>query len=299
MNNSMKIHFASFSAGNEQYRLAAKRIKNEALNSKYFDEIHVCDESSTYPILKNHLQSNSEILKYKGFGYWSWKPHLILDIFEKASEGDVICYADSGCQISPIGFEKFKKNISICKKFKSLFFHMPNILEKNYNKYKLLKYFNSENDAALLQSFQIQAGYFYIEVCNENLLFIKKWAELSKLNNFSLIDDSESYGCDDSFIAHRHDQSILSILVKKAKLITHPHEDSFKAKEYYINSPIMLYPIHTLRTKHGKQRHALAFKYSNKKMIYSKNYYYKYTNKLFYFIQMIIMSIPFVRRIYN
>ena len=192
----MKIHFASFSAGNEKFRFAARRINKEARECKYFDEIHVCDESTNYPILKNFIDSNKFILNERGYGFWAWKPHLILDIFNKAKLGDVICYADSGCQISNSAAEKFKENINICKKNKSLFYHMPNILERNYTKYKLLEYFDAVNDPEIFNTPQIQATYFYIEVCDENLEIIKKWAEISKLDNYCYINDSNSYGKD-------------------------------------------------------------------------------------------------------
>jgi hypothetical protein len=287
----MKIHFVSFSAGNEQFKMAAKRIYKEAKECKYFDEIHVCDENTSYPILGNFLNSNKYILNNRGFGFWAWKPHLILDVFNKASNGDVICYADSGCQISPVAFEKFKENIFICKRNKSLFYHMPNIQEKNYTKYKLLEYFDSVNDCQLSNSPQIQATYFYIEVCSENLELIKKWAKISKLNFFSLINDSDSYGIDNTFIEHRHDQSILSLLVKKAEIQTYKSEDNFNIKDYYINSPIMLYPIHTLRTRNGNKKHALVFKFSNEKIMQSQNYFIKHMNGLFFIFQMRIKKL--------
>jgi hypothetical protein len=295
----MKIHFASFSGGSENFRSAARRIEKEAIESNFFDEVHVCDEKTDYPVLKYFLILNKNIFRNRGFGFWSWKPHLILDIFKKASIGDVICYADSGCQISSLATEKFKENIHLCKRNKSLFFHMPNILEKHYTKYKLLKYFDCENDQLLLCSPQIQATYFYLEVCFENLMLIQNWARLSISNNFSYIDDTDSYGYDNTFKEHRHDQSILSILVKRANLKTFPHEDSFMAHEYYINSPIMLYPIHSLRERQGKKMHKLAFKYSNKNFINPKNIFYKCIGDLFYFLQMTIRKIPLLRRVYN
>ena len=294
----MLIHFISFSAGNEKLRMAGKRIQKEASESNYFDEIHVCDEQTHYPVLKNFLESNDFILKSRGFGYWAWKPHLILDVFNKAKNGDVICYADAGCQISSVALDKFNENILICKRNKSLFYHMPKILEKYYTKYKLLEYFDYNNEQEILKAPQVQATYFYLEVCAENLELVKKWAKISKLENFSYIDDSDSYGFDNTFIEHRHDQSILSLLVKETELKTYPTEDNFNLSDYYINSPIMLYPIHTLRNRTGTQKYQLAFKYSSKK-IQSKSFIFKFINALFYLFQKIINRMQFLRNIFE
>lgn len=293
----MKIHFVSFAAGTTQFREAARRIKKEANESRYFDEIHVFDEYDTLPILKKYLETNSNILKKRGYGYWAWKPYLILDIFNKASIGDIICYADSGCQISTEAYNKFKENIKICKKNKTLFYNLPGILEKNYTKYKLFEYFKCEDREEYINTPQIQATYFYLEVCNENLTLVKKWAEICTINNFTFSDDSDSIGIDNTFIEHRHDQSILSLLVKKLKIKTYPHEDNFEEEEYYINSKIMLFPVHSLRNRGGTIKHIHAFKYSNKKIINSNKLIYKILNIIFHLFDKKIKKFFNVMRI--
>ena len=32
-----------------------------------------------------------------GYAYWSWKPYLINQLFEKMQYGDSLCYFDGGC----------------------------------------------------------------------------------------------------------------------------------------------------------------------------------------------------------
>jgi hypothetical protein len=172
---------------------------------------------------------------------------------------------------------------------------MPKILEKHYTKYKLIEYLDCKNNLELLNSPQIQATYFYLEVCAENLELVKRWAEISKINNFSYVDDSHLYGYDNTFIDHRHDQSILSILVKKAELKTYITEDNFKHSEYYINSQIMLYPIHTLRNRNGIKKYDMAFKYSRKNLIKSQSKIFKYMNFFLYVFQKIINRMQYLR----
>ena len=35
----------------------------------------------------------------EGAGYWLWKPRIILDALERATEGDLVVYADSGSDL--------------------------------------------------------------------------------------------------------------------------------------------------------------------------------------------------------
>lgn len=267
----MKIHFTSFAGGNGDYRASAMRIRSEAYNCGYFDEIHVCDDETAYPILKMFLSSQGDTLKSRGFGFWSWKPHLLLDVMEMANVGDIICYADSGCQISPLAGDKFEENIRICNKEGSVFFHLLGYPIKHWTKKRMLEYFECLDDINILNTPQIHAGYFYILVSQENKILINTWADVCKAENLAYIDDSESYGVDNTFVEHRHDQSALSILVTKNGMKTRPDDCTFSRYRYYINSPIMLFPVHCVRSRSGTTKYLSVFKNSRKEYIKTRN----------------------------
>ena len=41
----------------------------------------------------------------RGYGYWLWKPYLIMKTLEQMNDNDILVYADCGCEI-----ESNKKN---------------------------------------------------------------------------------------------------------------------------------------------------------------------------------------------
>jgi len=289
----MTIIFTSFAGGNLNYRLAAKRIREEAISSKFFDKVCVYDDLSPSCGLADFIEKNRPMLKMRGYAFWAWKPKLLLDIFDLSKHGDIICYADSGSQISKFGLEIFNKNVTKCRENGALFFHMSEFVEKNWNKRKLIEYLGELENKQITDTPMIQATYFYLEVNIKNYELLKKWAELSVVNNFELINDDDSYGIKGAnFVEHRHDQSILSILVKQQKYLSKEYECHFKNKSYYINSPIMLYPIHSLRNRTGKIRHKSVF-------ACTKANYIKSDNLLIKLINFILFITAFFSKIIN
>jgi hypothetical protein len=94
----MKIHLVTFSNKSwyddtDYYGLSLKRLTESAL--KYgVDEVHSYNEEN--------LPVSEDILNYmlenrrSGFGFYSWKPVVILDTLQKIPDGDVVLYHDVG-----------------------------------------------------------------------------------------------------------------------------------------------------------------------------------------------------------
>ena len=57
----------------------------------------------------------------KGFGYWCWKPDIILNILNKINNDDCLLYLDAGCHLNINGKKRLPKNIEIIKKEKKRF----------------------------------------------------------------------------------------------------------------------------------------------------------------------------------
>ena len=293
----MTIIFTSFAGGNLNYRLAAKRIREEAISSKFFDKVCVYDDLSPSFSLGDFIEKNRHMLKMRGYCFWAWKPILLLDIFDLSNPGDIICYADSGCQISKYGGEIFKKNIAHCRENGSLFFHMSEFVEKNWSKSKLLEYLGAMGNKEVTDTPMIQATYFYLEVNIKNHELLTSWANLTVIDNFKLINDDDSYGIEGAnFVEHRHDQSILSILVKQKKYLSKEYECHYKNKSYYINSPVMLYPIHSLRNRSEKICHRLVFLYSKPKYINSDSFFIRFINNLFFTIAFMFKVLNYYKK---
>ncbi|KKB96874.1 hypothetical protein SZ25_00032 [Candidatus Arcanobacter lacustris] len=152
-------------------------------------------------------QKHSKILdQKKGAGYWLWKPYIILDAMKRLPENSLILYLDGDLQlkkdISPlvelfskydrILFYNFHTNLPYTKKDAYIFMGVDPEIYKNYT--------------------QLEAGYVFIKNNEKNREFVKKWIEYA--SDERIVTDMKSVNGDeyDDFIAHRHEQAILSLL---------------------------------------------------------------------------------------
>ena len=85
-----------------------------------------------------------------------------------------------------------------------------NRLEKCWTKNDLLDYMNCDKNNG-----QIITTAFILKKTPKNIELIKEWYESMCMKSYKLLNDDDSNTINDScFIEHRHDQSILSCLIK-------------------------------------------------------------------------------------
>lgn len=193
-------------------------------------------EYSPKDLDKNFYKDNIEILeKKRGGGYWLWKPYIILNAMKEMNEGDYLFYCDSGAmyinkvQLLVDYLEKSKQSI--------MPFELP-LIEKQWTQkttFKLLKC----NSNRYKDTNQILATYMLIKVNKESVKFIQEYLKYCR-NKDILIDNEldENEDEDYQFIAHRHDQSIFSLLCKKYnyKTFRDPSQYGIRPWEYLANN---------------------------------------------------------------
>jgi hypothetical protein len=160
-------------------------------------------------------KQNKHILNQKrGGGYWLWKPYFIYKTLEDLNEGDYLFYSDSGAF--------FLKNIDILiselEKYNQdiMGFELP-LIEKQWTKKEL--FINMDCHAnEYTDSNQIQASFQLIKKSDFSINFYKTYLTLST-NEINITDKFDANITQDvSFMDHRHDQSIFSLLYKKNNL---------------------------------------------------------------------------------
>jgi hypothetical protein len=207
----MSIHFLSF--GNEMYKNSIIRIANEIKSTNMVNYIHTYNEFDLMEMPEFWEKHKKFILSNKrGYGYWLWKSFLILKTLNEMNEGDILIYADAGCEILINNRNQFNNSISLLNYDKSGFisFEMRTNIEKVWTKSDLFDYLNCFD---LKDTPQLHATYFFVKKCENSMNIVEKWYEISSI--YSLLDDTPSNVANDiSFIEHRHDQSILSLLRK-------------------------------------------------------------------------------------
>lgn len=196
------------SFGSEKYSNSLEILKNSAIN--YFDKIILYnpnDLDNDFKIKYNNILSQS-----KGYGYWLWKPYLIQKTLNNFDKNDFIFYSDALTI-----FENFPENLcEICENNNGILCGSQIHLEKFFTKRDVFvnlgcdedKYYNNQ---------QISASHILLQ----NTEFVKNiisiWFDYCK--NKQLLTDTISLYPEKFKNSHRHDQSILSVLLEKNKII--------------------------------------------------------------------------------
>jgi len=205
-----KVHLVTY--GDHRYSRRREDFKREA---EFFGFKRVSVNSfETLP--SSFLESCGDFIRSnpRGGGYWIWKSCVVREALRDAKDGEFVFYADSGCTINPGGRNRFYEWIEICNAEKVLSFQMHHLPEKEWTKRSLASHMNCDNEE-VMGSGQIMATSFGLKKCNETVDLIEEWFKICCL--LWTIDDSkssiENYP---EFKDHRHDQSVFSLLRKRA-----------------------------------------------------------------------------------
>lgn len=259
----MKKIFCTFA--DSRMNKTLERINKQALNMDFYDKIVINNEfnldSDFIDHFKNYLNFNVH-----GYGYWVWKPQIILQTILKANDGDLIQYSDAGCWLNQKGRKRLIDYFNMVNNDSHgiiAFENKPlinNEIEKRlylpeyqWTKGDLFDYFKVRNNDSITKRGQIGAGIIFIRKCKFSENFVRQWLKVY-YDDFSLCDNSKSKSENlDGFIQHRHDQSILSLLCKINNIKTlsafeyyYPSKDNVWAPDWnYLNN----YPIWAKRDK--------------------------------------------------
>jgi len=210
--------------GNEKYRRSKKRLISEVKKLNIFDKVIAYGpEDFETDFEEKHMsfiEKNS-----RGGGYWLWKPYFIVKTLENMNNDDILIYADAGCKIYPQHKKRLYKYFDIVRKsnFGLLTFQLrPQdykgvslTIEYIWTKSDLAKRMGVLDDKRIMNSHQICGTLVVIRKCEHSMKILKEWYSICS-QGYHFIDDSPSaIPNHPDFVEHRHDQSVLSLCVKK------------------------------------------------------------------------------------
>jgi hypothetical protein len=209
----MKYFFITF--GNKTYRKSRIRLAKEADKLKIFNFIRAYTPKDFGPDFKK--QHGSFIKENKrGFGYFIWKSYLINKTLKIMDDNDILVYVDAGCTLIP----KFKPrlleyfDIINQSEYGMLNFNLGS-MEYQYTKSDLADKLGVLHDDSIMNAPQVAGGIQIIRKCPHSIDIVEKWCYYST-ENYHNIDNSPSIIPNHpDFKEHRHDQSVISLLVKK------------------------------------------------------------------------------------
>ena len=206
-----KNKIVAISYGNHLFK------KQLLINKKTALEVGKVDKYYSYgpnDIDKDFKQRNKDILSQKrGNGYWLWKPYFILKTLrEKLNEGDYLIYTDAGILYT----NSTDKIINFLNEQNSeMWMIRSKFLEKSYTKRDAfillgadLPFYTDTNQ--YMAGIQVYKKLKFTEKFLEEVLYYSQDKRI-------ITDEPNTLGFKnyEEFIDNRHDQSILSILIKK------------------------------------------------------------------------------------
>ena len=175
-------------------------------------------------------RENKAIFKLeRGWGYWLWKPYVILEALNKINYGDILFYLDSGVEIikdiSPLADLVILQN-------GILLFGAQGDLNREWIKRDCFVAMNCDSEKYWNGQHVNAAFQVYIKN-DRSLSFVKEWLDYCRqLNIVSDLPNTLGRPNLPEFRCHLHDQSILSLLAAKygCKIFRDPSQwgDVFK-----------------------------------------------------------------------
>jgi hypothetical protein len=157
----------------------------------------------------------------RGAGYWLWKPYItVMTLRNEMSAGDILFYCDSGSQfvasVAPL--------IELCcaRPAKPMLFFTLEDFHTNRRWTKRDCFYYMDMDSPPYIDFpQIAASYFICRKSEISVAFFEAWLRYAQDPRI-LTDSPNQCGLPNypEFVEHRHDQSILSLLVRKHDMPT-------------------------------------------------------------------------------
>jgi hypothetical protein len=207
--------FITFGAGSQGYLAAVSRLTDQVAQLGLFDRIIGFTDKDLKADVEFWNKHGIFIEENKrGYGYWIWKPYLIEKTMKTLADGDLLLYLDAGCEVDARKRPEMVRAFEIAKR--DLILGTWTQREGAWTKMDVIQKLRVQ-ETRYLNTGQRQstANLFLVEKRTRAL--VSKWYELAC--DYHMIDDSPSkIPNTPDYREHRHDQSLFSLLSKKANL---------------------------------------------------------------------------------
>lgn len=276
----LPVHLISFASS--EYTPSLKRLTRQAKEMNAFTSISMSTEEDLAPSFREQL---SEYLRpgVRGYGFWMWKPELILRTLERIPDGEVLLYLDAGCHLNPAGRARFHQYVQWVatghsgllafqyRSFSSAPRGFPierakDLTDRQYTKREALQALKTDLQNPLLDDPAIAGGILFIRKCSESTANLRLWRNVIETHPSAFTDELDISVQDSSFRDTRHDQSILSIHSKMLGIETVSAYETWVPKSSKVNADwtsLGGYPIHARRDL----GHRAFSKYGVKRML--------------------------------
>lgn len=204
-----KIVFATFA--DSKYGRAIERIKRET-EGFGFDERHFFSEKD---LPEDFFRGLNPKIYRRGYGYYRWKPYVVMLALEKMAEGDILMFSDVGNQWHISGIERWKEYLNYLSAEKPVVAFQQEYLEKDWTKGDVFRHICPDTWKKYAMTLQLASGMFLICKCPLSMGVFEKWKNIAIHYPQLFTDKLSSSNNLIGFQENRHDQSSYSLLVKQ------------------------------------------------------------------------------------
>ena len=274
--------------GNKFYGAVERLGKQvEGLNLGYIFGViteETIKSNRKYNWLNNFFEKNKHLKETsRGFFWYIWKPWILLRSLLMIEENDVIIYLDAGTEISIIGAKNLEYLTLQAKNYGSIFFQIPQLIN-DFTKKECLDFFDTKKYN--LTANNVAAGIIFLRNDKETRKLLANWCKLTIHKNGELFKDHGD-------LNHRHDQSVLSIIIQNYNVQILNYPIWFHPEKYFLKETLN-FPIHTLRNSTNVSLLNIYNKFN--KVPYSLKTYNKYTKTFILKIIKILFNIKILYR---
>lgn len=208
--------------GNRRFRRAKRRLAREAEALGVFDRVTAHGPKD---LGEAFWRAHERFVKRhaRGYGFYLWKPYLVWHTLRALADDDILVYADAGCKIYPQHAPRLHEYFEIVTRAPTgILCFALRALEQAYTKADLAARLGVLHDPRVMASPQVAGGIHVTRKCTHSVAVMRRWYAIAG-EDYHWIDNSPSRRPNHpTFQEHRHDQSILSLLVKihGAEIIT-------------------------------------------------------------------------------
>lgn len=196
---------------------------NDYLGFKFSETRHY-NEFDVLPWLQKHLPLDAQKEPKRGYYYWGWKPFILQQTMLQVPGNSIILYTDSSMFLTNLNnFDTFVQQTKLdgyCF-FKN--FHS----NLGYVKCEIYSDIHFEEHDEFNNAPMVDASCLLLKNTPEMQNFIQEWIQIICKPYF--LSDQFSNTCvnDEHFIEHRHDQALLTLLLRKRKMNYNNNAEEF------------------------------------------------------------------------
>lgn len=238
-----RIHLVSFA--DSRLKGSRRRFRMQATEFGFQSVTIHSEKTLEKSFRQKHLARLSG--EVRGFGYWVWKPHVILSRLKQLPQGHLLVYADVGFHIRSEGMRWFSQYIGALEHSTADFLvfqssipydrpywdgrWVPHLPDSHWTKGDLLDHLGMRDHPEVKEP-TIGSGLIFIRNTEQSRQFVENWQRV--VADLHLVDDSPSMSPNlEGFVENRHDQAALSLMLKRGDI----SKITFNAFDYWFPLP--------------------------------------------------------------